>query len=296
MNGFFLKLIFTCTLAVNFVVHDTDASTHPLVEKVDLQKSSVLIRIPKEVTLPPVILYHGFGAPSDKMALMNALPLDDVPAIKVYVDLPLFGDRMPDGGLRELAQRQRQDYALEVFAPAVLGAVNEHNQLVTSLAEYLNVAPFKKTSVFGFSAGGAVVLALFKLYPDNLHTVIALNAPNGLVGGVEAYERVTGLRYQWNTESRSIAEKLDITTISRETFSATTIPSLLVLHAENDEMLPLKNNQLLIESLNRQIDTHGEPPRVSFHILPNTTHHWVNNGELAIKNVERKVTVHLLSQ
>jgi hypothetical protein len=37
---------------------------------------------------------------------MEALPLDDVPAVKVYLGLPLFGARAPSGGPGELVQLQ----------------------------------------------------------------------------------------------------------------------------------------------------------------------------------------------
>src|SRR5262245_48723545 len=43
-----------------------------------------VLRIPRKVTRPPIVLWHGFGPPASEQALMDALPLDDVPAVKVY--------------------------------------------------------------------------------------------------------------------------------------------------------------------------------------------------------------------
>ena len=71
---------------------------------------------------PPVILWHGFGAPGSEAAMMDALPLDDVDAVKVYLGLPLFGARAPAGGMKELARRQAEDVGTEVFKPVVVGA------------------------------------------------------------------------------------------------------------------------------------------------------------------------------
>jgi hypothetical protein len=48
----------------------------------------VIVRFPNSVTKPPIILWHGFGPPASEGALMAALPLDDVPAVKVYLGLP----------------------------------------------------------------------------------------------------------------------------------------------------------------------------------------------------------------
>jgi hypothetical protein len=42
-----------------------------------------LLRVPPKVSKPPILLWHGFGPPASERALMEALPLDDVPAIKV---------------------------------------------------------------------------------------------------------------------------------------------------------------------------------------------------------------------
>ena len=65
-----------------------------------------LVRIPRRIERAPIILWHGFGPPASERALMEALPLDDVAAIKVYTGLPLFGQRAPEGGMQELARRQ----------------------------------------------------------------------------------------------------------------------------------------------------------------------------------------------
>ena len=54
-----------------------------------------ILRIPAQAQKPPIVLWHGFGPPASEQALMQALPLDEVPAVKVYLGLPLFGKRAP---------------------------------------------------------------------------------------------------------------------------------------------------------------------------------------------------------
>src|SRR5690348_6637870 len=68
-----------------------------------------ILRIPARTQKPPIVLWHGFGPPASEQALMQALPLDDVPAVKVYLGLPLFGQRAPAAGMDELARRQKED-------------------------------------------------------------------------------------------------------------------------------------------------------------------------------------------
>ncbi|HEY2591022.1 MAG TPA: hypothetical protein VGI35_05470, partial [Steroidobacteraceae bacterium] len=39
-----------------------------------------IVRVPPRIEKPPILLWHGFGAPGSEAELMEALPLDDVPA------------------------------------------------------------------------------------------------------------------------------------------------------------------------------------------------------------------------
>ena len=70
-----------------------------------------VLRVPKVITKAPIVLWHGFGPPASETALMKALPLDEVAAVKVYLGLPLFAERAPSGDSETLAQRQAADYA-----------------------------------------------------------------------------------------------------------------------------------------------------------------------------------------
>src|SRR5688572_7153667 len=80
-----------------------------------------LLRIPPKVTRPPILLWHGFGPPESERQLMAALPLDDVPAIKVYLGLPQFGAREQPNGREDMIRRQSEDLGRFVFEPVVVG-------------------------------------------------------------------------------------------------------------------------------------------------------------------------------
>ena len=84
-----------------------------------------ILRVPKGINKPPIVLWHGLGPPASEGELMKALPLDEVPSIKVYLGLPLFGVRAPSDGAESLAQRQAEDYALQIFEPVIVGAAQE---------------------------------------------------------------------------------------------------------------------------------------------------------------------------
>lgn len=89
---------------------------------------------------------------------MNALPLDDVPAVKVYLGLPLFGSRAPPGGIKELGRRQAEDFAMLLFKPVVVGAADELPSVVAALRQRGCLAAGQPVGLMGFSAGGAAVL------------------------------------------------------------------------------------------------------------------------------------------
>lgn len=108
-----------------------------------------VLRVPKVIKKPPIILWHGFGPPADERALMAALPLDDVPAVKVYLGLPLFGARSPAGGTEEMIRRQTQDVASLIFEPVVMGAAGELPAVRNALRARHCLAPGAKIGLFG---------------------------------------------------------------------------------------------------------------------------------------------------
>jgi len=115
------------------------------------------IRVPAHVSMPPIVLWHGFGPPASEDALEAMLPLDEVPAVKVYLGLPMFGKRAPkDPGL--LARRQKQNLATGVFEPVVMGAARELPRVVDALRRQGCLQPGQGIGLFGFSAGGAAAL------------------------------------------------------------------------------------------------------------------------------------------
>src|SRR5262249_47405158 len=92
-----------------------------------------VLRLPPKISKPPILLWHGFGPPQSEGALMEALPLDDVPALKVYLGLPQFGAREAANGREDMVRRQKEDLGRLVFEPVVVGAAQELPSVVTAL-------------------------------------------------------------------------------------------------------------------------------------------------------------------
>ena len=123
-----------------------------------LGSTPALVRVPHQITKPPIILWHGFGPPDSERALMDALPLDDVPALKVYAGLPMFGAReLPDG---DLVRRQRQDLGTLLFEPVVMGGAKELSSILRVLEQHGCMRRGDALGLFEFSAGGVLLYAL----------------------------------------------------------------------------------------------------------------------------------------
>ena len=196
-----------------------------------------ILRVPKTVSKPPIVLWHGFGPPASERALMEALPLDDVPAIKVYLGLPLFGKRAEVGGVEALKRRQSTDVASLVFEPVVVGAAKELPSALKALQATGCMKPGEKIGLFGFSAGGAAVLYALAERDVPIGSAVILNASTGLSASIAAYERATGKPYAWTNAARDLARRTDAAGRARDIVSGHPSPALLIIQGTADAML-----------------------------------------------------------
>ncbi|HET6971251.1 MAG TPA: hypothetical protein VFH92_09000, partial [Phenylobacterium sp.] len=174
-----------------------------------LAGTPAIVRAPPVIRRPPIVLWHGYGAPGSEAELMQALPLDDVPALKVYLGLPLFGARAPGPGAPSVAARQQADFAGQLFAPAVLGAADELPAVTAALRAAGCLAPHEEIGIFGFSAGGTAALAALADRRTPIGVAVAINAPVGLTPTVEALQRATGKPFDWTPAARALAARAD---------------------------------------------------------------------------------------
>lgn len=241
-----LPLLLCAALSGHAAPSCIPASKDVEVREATLGGVPALLRVPVRATLPPIVLWHGFGPPASERALMAQLPLDDVPAVKVYLGLPLFGARSPaDKG--ELARRQAQDLATQVFDPVVLGAARELPGVAAALREAGCLRAGDRIGLFGFSAGGAAALEALARREVPVGAAVVLNASTGLAASVDAYERATGQRYAWSTKSRAIARESDA--VARAGDIAASAPALLILQGSADTMLTPQPARALHDAL-----------------------------------------------
>ena len=247
---------------------------------VDFGEVPALVRIPKTISRPPIVLWHGFGAPDSEQALMEALPLDDVPAIKVYLGLPLFGKRAPAGGLDEILRRQREDLGSLLFEPAVMGAAKELPSVVRSLRAHHCMKPDDPIALFGFSAGGAAVLFALSQREVPIDVAVTMNASTGLSASVEAFEHATHQTYAWSPHTRELASRADAELHAVEIASGQPPPALLIVHGAEDKTLTPRIAQSLYAVLKPYYATTQSNQRLRLDLRARMGHRWPENAEL----------------
>ncbi|MDH5823717.1 prolyl oligopeptidase family serine peptidase [Luteimonas sp. RD2P54] len=203
--------------------------------EVSLAGVPAILRVPAAVELAPVLLWHGFGPPRSERELMALLPLDDVPAVKVYLGLPLHGARAPAAG--ELARRQAEDLASGVFEPVVMAGARELPAVVAALRAAGCARPGAAVGLFGFSAGGAAVFHALAERDVAVSAAVVLNASTGLGASVDAWERATGGSYAWNDRARALAARSDVVSRAADIAAGDPPPALLIAHGAEDAMV-----------------------------------------------------------
>lgn len=222
-------------------------SDGPMLQETTLAGAPAILRIPAHIRKPPIILWHGFGPPANERAMMDALPLDDVDAVKVYLGLPLFGARAPDGGMKEVARRQAEDVGLLVFKPVVVGAAEELPRVVAALQKNGCMQQGAPVALVGFSAGGAAVLDALSQGKVAVDAAVLINASTGLSASIQAYEKATGKTYAWSTASRELAHETDA--IDHVADIAAHHPALLFLQGADDSVIDSTAATQLVERL-----------------------------------------------
>lgn len=257
----------------------------------DLAGVPAVVSIPAKVTRPPIILWHGFGPPDSEEALMAALPLEDVPAIKVYLGLPLFGLRAPAGGKAELVRRQKQDVGLLVFKPIVMGAVDELPTVVQELERRGCMKAGEKIGLFGFSAGGAAVLISLAEHKVPISSAVVLNPSTGLSASVDAYEHATGQHYAWSAESRVLAARSDAAGRAADIATGAPPPALLVLQGSEDDVIANQDLRKLADALRLRYAQDHATERFNESVVEGLPHQWANTPGQA--EVRRQVAAWL---
>jgi pimeloyl-ACP methyl ester carboxylesterase len=252
-----------------------EAGSETAIIETRLASVPALMRVPSKVTQPPILLWHGFGPPASEHALMEALPLDEVPAIKIYLGLPQFGAREAPGGRENRVRHQSEDLGRLVFEPVVVGAARELPSVIAALHELQCIRAQDKVGLFGFSAGGAAALITLAEGKVRVGTAVVVNASTGLTASVQAYELATKKQYIWSDYTRELAHRTDA--VERAADIARDRPALLIVHGTDDAMLPAQNAIALRDAL-APFYRESSNKRLRLELIDGLSHGWADSA------------------
>jgi pimeloyl-ACP methyl ester carboxylesterase len=182
---------------------------------------------------PLVVAWHLHDPPRSETAMAAALPLNGLPAWRVYLGLPMSGSRLPDGGLESFFQLGYEDAVLKVFEPTCRQAVEEFPSALAALRRQLPLgdAPL---GLMGGSAGALVALCVLAELSLPVRAAALVSPAIRLPAVVAANERRFDVTYQWTEQSRAAADRLDFVARAEE-IAKRDAAVLLVVGSQDDE-------------------------------------------------------------
>jgi dienelactone hydrolase len=214
-----------------------------------------------------VILWHGADPPRTEEALAAAVPLFGLPAWRVYLGLPGYGARMPEGGLDEVMRRGTEDAVSLLFAPTMTGALAELSDAVADLRKQFRIDASLPLGIFGFSVGGATALLAISRRVLPFRAAVTFGAVPDLPALVDVSASFFGVRYEWTQARKSLAEELSPNFDARA-LAESGVPVLLAVGA--DDPYPIRGPT---EKLVADVKAAGGSPELR--IVPGVPHAFV---------------------
>ncbi|NSC19974.1 alpha/beta hydrolase [Streptomyces albus subsp. chlorinus] len=192
-------------------------------------------------TAPLIVTWHMLDAPRTDAAFAAALPMNDLPAWRVHLGMPMCGARMVDGSMDAILERARQDPLMAVLHPFVRQAAEEFPAALASLRARLPVDD-GPIGVLGGSLGGAVALRILAESDVPVFAGAVVNAAIRMRSVVELFPE----EYQYDTESEKAVDSLDF--VAKAGSIAARAP-LLVVSGELDHPALRTDAQDLVAAL-----------------------------------------------
>jgi dienelactone hydrolase len=153
---------------------------------------------------PLIVTWHMLDAPRSDAAFAAALPMNDLPAWRVHLGMPMCGARMVDGSMDAGLELIRQDVLMSFLYPFVQQATEEFPAALASVRAQLPVDD-GPIGVLGGSLGGAVAL---RVLADTETPVFAGAVVNAAVRLRSVVDLFPG-DYPYDAESEKAVDSLD---------------------------------------------------------------------------------------
>lgn len=177
---------------------------------------------------PLVVAWHLLDPPRSEVAMAAALPLAGLNAWRVYLGLPMTGERMLPGGPEALLKLAIEDAVGNVFEPLTQQAAAEFPAALAQLREQLPATG--PLSLLGGSIGSMVALRVLTGTDLAVDRVALVSPAVQLAALVDANSRMFGMPYAWTDDSRAVADRLDFVARAAEIDR----PLLMVIGDQDD--------------------------------------------------------------
>jgi pimeloyl-ACP methyl ester carboxylesterase len=151
-----------------------------------------------------VVTWHMLDAPRSDAAFAAALPMNDLPAWRVHLGMPMCGARMVDGSTDAIVELLQKDPLMSVLHPFVQQATEEFPAALASIRARLPVDD-GPVGVLGGSLGGAVALRILAGTDIPVFAGAVVNAAIRMRSVVDLFPG----DYPYDAESESVVDSLD---------------------------------------------------------------------------------------
>lgn len=241
----------------------------PQAVKEAVGNSNPIIVMPDYVSdrMPVVVIYHGLGTPASAKEMHEAWNDVRLPVILVFCDLPESPANLPEGGIDELINRQKEDYLGKLVGPILDNSVREFNQIIEDLKNQNGgVGPI---TVAGFSIGGLVAQCIALESDHPIDGIISIGAPLSVDEAISNLERIQKTAYRWTPAARAVEKRLS-SFPSKWKNRPVAEPKLLVLRGELDEQFSIESGRQSVETWVATYDDLGL--NCDIKPIPNTKH------------------------
>ncbi|GAA3730972.1 alpha/beta hydrolase [Salinactinospora qingdaonensis] len=216
---------------------------------------------------PAIVALHAFEPPRSEAALAGTLPLGSLPAWRFYFGLPLFGGRLPEGGVPEVNRLGQLDYLMRLYGPVIEQAAAEIPKAMADLGERFPISD-GPVGLVGVGAGGAAALLALAERRVPISTMAVVNPIIDPTPVLRAREQRLGVSYNWTEQSREVAAWLDFTGRAQDLASAEPSPPLLIVTGQHDEVIRPEHGQALHDA----IATHSPRGALRHIVIPDLAH------------------------
>ena len=228
-----------------------------------------LVRPPRDRRhhAPLVLAWHLMDAPRTPVAFASAVPLDGLDAWRVYIGLPLTGERIPAGGPEEVMRLGYEDAVMNLYGVIADHAHTETAAVLADLRKRFAIDP-SATGVMGGSIGAAVAGLALSESDLEISAAVLISPVVQLRGTVTATGRALGFEYPWHPAADAVADRLDLVARA-DAVAAHDQPAVLCLVGTEDAPELPTSAEAFIKALQQRYD---DPRCAAMHYIDGMGH------------------------